>query len=588
MNKIRNFTILAHIDHGKSTLADRFLEITQTLPKEKIVEQTLDRLDLERERGITIKLTPVTMVWKGYTLNLIDTPGHVDFTYEVSRALRAVEGAILLIDATIGIAAQTLSNYRLALEQKLKLIPVINKIDHPFAQTESLVESLMEAFKFEEVEILKVSAKTGQNISNLLDTVIDVGPAPKAIGNKPTALIFDSFYDPFKGVVAFVRVFGGFFKSGDRLKLVGQDFEADVVEVGIFTPDLKPKLQLSSGEIGYIATGVKNPSKVLVGDTIALFTEKNPQILPGFRKIKPLVYASFYPANNNDFPLLSKALQKFKLNDASLFFEPESSVALGLGFRCGFLGLLHLEIVQERLEREYNLDLVASSPTVKYLVELTSGSEIEISNPTTFPLPSQIKKIKEPIVNAEIVTLSAYIGGILELIQKKRGRVNNYNYVADQVIIEAKIPLIEVIADFFDKLKSISSGFASFDYDLASWEEVEAVKLDVLVAGSKIDALSQIVVRKNAQIVGRRLVEKLKGVIPRQQFEVSLQAAVGGKILARADIPSYRKDVTAKLYGGDRTRKDKLLQKQKKGKKRMKMVGKIEIPQEAFLLVLKI
>ncbi len=587
MDKIRNFTILAHIDHGKSTLADRFLEITQTLPKEKIVEQTLDRLDLERERGITIKLTPVTMGWKGYTLNLIDTPGHVDFTYEVSRALRAVEGAILLIDATTGIAAQTLSNYRLTLEAKLKLIPVINKIDHPFAQTESLVESLIEAFKFEEVEILKVSAKTGQNVANLLDKVIKVVPVPRE-GEKSAALIFDSFYDPFKGVVAFVRVFGGFFKSGDRLKLVGQDFEADAVEVGIFTPDLRPKLQLSSGEIGYIATGVKNPAKVLVGDTIALFTEKNPQILPGFRKIKPLVYASFYPANNNDFPLLFEALQKFKLNDASLFFEPESSAALGLGFRCGFLGLLHLEIVQERLEREYNLDLVASSPTVKYLVELTSGSEIEISNPTTFPLPSQIKKIKEPIVNAEIVTPSQYIGGILELIQKKRGRVNNYNYVADQVIIEAKIPLFEVIADFFDKLKSISSGFASFDYDLASWEEVEAVKLDVLVAGSKIDALSQIIVKRNAQIVGRRLVEKLKGLIPRQQFEVSLQAAVGGKILARADIPSYRKDVTAKLYGGDRTRKDKLLQKQKKGKKRMKMVGRVEIPQEAFLLALKI
>lgn len=588
MDNIRNFAIAAHIDHGKSTLADRLLEITGTIEKRKMREQLLDQMDIERERGITIKLQPVTMDWKGYHLNLIDTPGHVDFTYEVSRSLAAVEGVILLVDATQGIQAQTLSNYYLAKRQNLTVIPVINKIDISTADPEKVSREMVEAFGVEKDEIVHISAKVGTNVERVLNQVVRKIPAPTSEQERSRALIFDSTYDPFKGVIAFVRVVDGSFKTGEEIKLLGSQAKASLVEAGIFRPGLNATGKLRKGEIGYLATGLKDVSLVRVGDTITSAYKPATEALEGYQEVKPMVFAGFYPVDNAKFSLLKEALEKLKLNDASLTFEADSSAALGFGFRCGFLGLLHFEIVQERLEREYGLDLVASSPTVKYLVTLTDGTEIEIANPMKLPDLSGIKTIREPIIKASIVTRESYLGAILELLSKRRAVVVNIRYLSSQVVIDFTLPLAEIVSDFYDKLKSVSSGYASFDYDLTGWEEVEAVKLDILVAGDVVDALSQIVVKKKAEGVGRKLVEKLKEVLPRQNFEVSVQAAIGGKIIARADVPSFRKDVTAKLYGGDVTRKNKLLDKQKKGKQRMKQFGKVVIPQEAFLSVLKI
>jgi len=588
MQKIRNFAIAAHIDHGKSTLADRMLELTNTVEKTKMKNQLLDQMDIERERGITIKLQPVSMNWKGYVLNLIDTPGHVDFSYEVSRSLAAVEGVIMLVDATQGIQAQTLSNFYLAKKQNLKIIPVVNKIDAVGAETEEVKKEMVSVLKVSFEEILEISARQGTNVEKVLDVVVSRISPPRSTQSEKRALIFDSQYDPFKGVVAFVRVFDGSFEKGEEIEFLGTGNRTTIVEAGIFKPNLVEKPVLKTGEIGYLATGLKEAVSVRVGDTIVSSNEKKTDPLPGYQEVKPMVFAGFYPVDNDKFPILKEALSKLKLNDAALTFEADSSIALGFGFRCGFLGLLHFEVVQERLEREYNLELIASSPTVKYQVELTNGSRLEISNPTKFPSPTLIKNIQEPIISATIVVKSDYLGSILELLNNRRAVVFDVKYAASQVVIEFTLPLAEVVSDFYDRLKSISSGYASFDYDLAGWEEVDAVKMDILVAKEIVDALSQVVVRKKAEEVGRKMVEKLKEVLPRQNFEISIQAAVGGKIIARADIPAYRKDVTAKLYGGDRTRKDKLLEKQKKGKKRMKQFGKVEIPQEAFLSVLKI
>ncbi|HSX58265.1 MAG TPA: translation elongation factor 4 [Candidatus Saccharimonadales bacterium] len=588
MQKIRNFAIAAHIDHGKSTLADRMLELTSTVEKSKMKEQLLDQMDIERERGITIKLQPVRMNWKGYILNLIDTPGHVDFSYEVSRSLAAVEGVILLVDATQGIQAQTLSNFFLSKKQNLKIIPVINKIDMSAAEPEKIAEEMVEILQVKKEDILQISAKEGTNVEKVLDAVVERVPEPITTQEEKRALIFDSSFDPFKGVVAYVRLFDGNFTKGEPIKFLGSKSSGTVLETGYFKPGLVEKESLEEGEIGYIATGLKDASQVRVGDTIVGKTEGETPPLPGYREVRSMVFAGFYPVDNDKFPALKDALEKLKLNDASLTFEADSSTALGFGFRCGFLGLLHFEVVQERLEREYNLELVASSPTVKYQIELTSGENIEVANPTKFPAPNEIRSLKEPIITATIVSKSDYLGAILELLNNRRAEVADIKYIASQVVVEFTLPLAEVVSDFYDRLKSISSGYASFDYELAGWEEVDSVKMDILVAKEVVDALSQIVVRKKSEEVGRKLVEKLKEVLPRQNFEVSVQASVGGKIIARADVPAFRKDVTAKLYGGDVTRKNKLLDKQKKGKQRMKAFGKVVIPQEAFLSVLKI
>lgn len=625
MKNIRNFSIIAHIDHGKSTLADRLLEITSTIPKEKMSPQYLDQLELERERGITIKLTPVTMVYRPkiqnskseyqnksqiqnsnqkdyfdirastfgledseFILNLVDTPGHVDFSYEVSRSLAAVEGAILLVDATRGVEAQTLSNFLLASEQGLEIIPAINKIDLPNTQIEQVKKQLINTLGFTKEEIHLVSAKVGTGVEELLESVVAKIPAPKGNVEKPfKALVFDSFYDSFKGVVAYVRIFDGKVTAGQKIKFLGAAQEATAESLGYFTPQLKEKETLGVGEIGWIATGLKEVVKVSVGDTIGVVGQE-PEPLVGYKEIKPMVFAGIFPVNRDDFPALKDALEKLKLNDAALVFESENSPALGFGVRAGFLGMLHIEVVQERLEREFGLELIISSPTVRYKVVKTPGEEIFVSNPTDLPSADQIKQIKEPWVAGNIVSTNQYIGPITQLVNNRRGNISNMEYMGDKVRISCDLPLAEMIGDFYDKLKTVSSGFASFDYEFSDFRPIDAVKLEILVAKRVVDALSQIVPKEKAYRIGKSLVEKLKDVIPRQQFEISLQAAIGGKIIAAERIPPFRKDVTAKLYGGDRTRKDKLLGKQKKGKSRMKMVGRIQIPQEAFLIVLKI
>jgi GTP-binding protein LepA len=591
MEKIRNFSIIAHIDHGKSTLADRFLEITNTVPKEKMSPQYLDRMDLERERGITIKLAPVTMRYKGFSLNLIDTPGHVDFSYEVSRSLACVEGAILLIDATRGVEAQTLSNLLLAKEQNLIIIPVINKIDLPNAQIKEVADQLTGSLDFSEREVYKVSAKTGEGVEELLGDLIGKISAPKGNLEKPLkALVFDSSYDPFKGVVAFVRLFDGEIRKGAKIKFLGTGQEAESVATGFFSPELTEKETLVAGEIGWIATGLKEVQEVKVGDTITSLDQEKLEVqpLPGYKEFKPMVFAGIFPVDRDEFPHLKDALEKLKLSDASLDFELENSPALGFGFRAGFLGLLHMEIVQERLEREFGLSLILSAPSVRYKVVKNSGEQIEISNPQFLPDQTKIKEIQEPWIVGNIISLQKYFGPISQLLHEHRAALKNTEYFGDKIKIFCELPLAEIVSQFYDQLKTVSSGFASFDYELAGYRKVEAVKLEILVARQKVDALSQIITKERAYRVGKALVEKLKEVIPRQQFEVSLQAAVGGKIIAAEKIPAYRKDVTAKLYGGDRTRKDKLLEKQRKGKQRLKRVGKIDIPQEAFLAVLKI
>ena len=582
---IRNFSIIAHVDHGKSTLADRLLELTGTVAKEKMHPQLLDSLALERERGITIKLAPVRMRYTlegtDYILNLIDTPGHVDFSYEVSRALAAVEGAILLIDATQGIQAQTLSHGLAALEQNLTLIPVVNKIDLPNAEVDKVIKQLRDTFGFLASEVILASGKSGQGVEEILKAIIKRIPAPKQSAYSPLqALVFDSFFDPYKGVVVGVRVVGGEVPAiGSQINFLATRAVGQVLEQGYFTPHLQPAAKLTSGEIGYIATGIKEADLVHVGDTISTSFSTEP--VPGYKEVKPMVFIGLYPIDQSEFHTIKEALERFRLNDPAFVYQIEHSTALGAGFRCGCLGLLHAEVVQERLSSEFNVDLLATTPTVEYLVD---GQPLD--NPAACEL-SPGKEIKEPWVRLEIFTPQTCLGAVMDLVQERRGKFLNMQHFGAQVQISYEMPLAEMITDFYDKLKSVSSGFASLDWELAEFREVEAVRVDILVAGEKVDALSQIVFKAKAQDLGRKMVEKLKEVLPRQNFAIALQATVGGNIIARETISPFRKDVTAKLYGGDRTRKDKLLEKQKKGKKKMKMIGRVEIPQEAFLRLLK-
>ena len=583
-DKIRNFCIIAHIDHGKSTLADRFLEITKTVEKRKMKEQLLDTMDLERERGITIKLQPVRMIYKDHILNLIDTPGHVDFSYEVSRSLAAVEGAILLVDASQGIEAQTLAHLHIAEEQGLEIIPVVSKIDLPNADVEKVKQELATLLDIDKVEILEVSGKTGANISELLDRVISNVPAPQGEVESPLrALIFDSVFDRYKGVIAYIRIVDGAIKNEDKVMMLASKANAEALEIGIFSPQLKKTGRLNTGEIGYIATGLRDVSQVRVGDTITDI-KSTIKALKGYKKVKPFVYAGLFAVNNDDYPKLRDALLKLSLNDAALAYEPENSPALGFGFRCGFLGLLHLGIVKERLEREFNLDLVATTPSVDYEILNVDGKKTIINNPTGLPPVNKLKSISEPWVKLEVLSPSQYFGNIIKLLQERRGTQSNIEHLdKDKVLITYEIPLSSIIVDFYDQLKSISSGYASMNYEFLGYREGDLVKVDILVADGIVDALSIIVARSLSRDVGVTMVAKLKKIIPRQNFKIVLQAAIGGKIIAREDISPYRKDVLAKLYGGDRTRKDKLLKKQKKGKDRMKMVGKVNIPQEACM-----
>lgn len=587
-DKIRNFCIIAHIDHGKSTLADRLLEMTSTVSKREMKDQLLDTMDLERERGITIKLQPVRMEWHGYILNLIDTPGHVDFTYEVSRSLAACEGAILVVDSTQGIEAQTLANIHLAQAHDLKIIPVVNKIDLPNSDREKTAEEIKKAFGFTDEEILYASGKTGEGVNAILQAVVDRVPAPKGDPASPLrALIFDSAYDQHRGVVTFMRVVDGSLTKNEKIRMIGTGSSADALEVGYFHPKFFPSAKLFTGEVGYIVTGLRDVRKARVGDTITL-EKAQVDPLPGYKQIKPMVYASIFPVAGDDYPLLRDAIDKLKLNDAALEFEPEHIPALGFGFRTGFLGLLHMDIVQERLTREYGLNLVLTAPSVEYKVNLKDGTSKIIHTPAELPDPSTFVSIEEPWVSIEILVPQKYIGGILELITGRRGNYQNMDYLSnDRVLIMGEIPLANIIIDFYDKLKSVSSGYASLNYELLDYRVDELVKLDIMVAGEVVDALSMIVHRSIAEAEGRSMTEKLKTLIPRQQFEIALQAAIGGKIIARETISAVRKDVTKGLYGGDVTRKMKHLEKQKKGKKRLKRIGQVDIPQEAFLAILK-
>ncbi|OGE83245.1 MAG: elongation factor 4 [Candidatus Doudnabacteria bacterium RIFCSPLOWO2_01_FULL_44_21] len=587
-DKIRNFCIIAHIDHGKSTLADRFLELTKTVAKRQMKEQLLDTMDLERERGITIKLQPVRMEWQGYILNLIDTPGHVDFTYEVSRSLAACEGAILVVDSTQGIEAQTLANIHLAQSANLKIIPVVNKIDLPNSDREKTANEMIKAFGFSREEILYSSGKSGEGVEKILEEVIHRLPAPTGEADKPLrALIFDSAYDKHRGVVAFVRVVDGKLKKNEKIQTLGTKTSAEALEVGFFRPKFEAAKELLTGEVGYIVTGLRDVRKARVGDTISS-GQIVVEALPGYKQVKPMVYASIFPTSGDDYPLLRDATDKLKLSDAALDFEPESIPALGFGFRTGFLGLLHMDVVQERLTREYGLDLVLTAPSVEYHVKLKHGGIMIMHTPAELPDPSLIESMEEPWVFLEVLAPSQYIGGILELITGRRGIYKNMEYLSnDRVLITAEMPLANIIIDFYDKLKSVSSGYASLNYELLDFRPADLLKLDILVATEKVDALSIIVHKDLATDEGRSMVEKLKKLIPRQQFEIALQAAIGGKIIARETIPAMRKDVTKGLYGGDVTRKMKLLEKQKKGKKRLKRIGSVDIPQEAFLAILK-
>jgi len=588
--RVRNFCIIAHIDHGKSTLADRFLEITGTVRKEEMVDQILDNMDLERERGITIKSHPIQMQYHGYKLNLIDTPGHVDFNYEVSRSLAACEGAILLVDATQGVEAQTVTNAYLAIENDLVIIPVINKIDLPGAEVEQVTKQIVDLIGCGEDEILLVSAKTGEGVVKLLEEVIKRVPPPEIKKDSPLrALIFDSTFDSFRGAIPYVRVFEGEVRPGDVIKLFSHESEYEVSEVGIFRLGRVKVDKLGSGDVGYLIAGIKEITKVRVGDTIT--GKKNPasEPLPGYREIKPMVFSGLYPVNSEDYDDLRSALEKMKLNDSAIIFEPETSAALGFGFRVGYLGLLHMEVVQERLEREFNLELVTTMPNVKYVAVLKTGEEVEIDNPGKMPPQAEIDYLKEPYIRAEMITPTEYIGNIIQLCKDKRGIYKSTHYLdPKKVLIVFELPLAEVIVDFYDRLKSISRGYASFDYEHIGFRRGELVKLDILIAGESVDALSVITHRDKAYYQGRELCRKLKELIPRQLFEVAIQAAIGNKVIARETIKPLRKNVTAKCYGGDITRKKKLLEKQKEGKKRLKQIGRVEVPQEAFFALLKV
>ncbi|HJA93792.1 MAG TPA: translation elongation factor 4 [Candidatus Eisenbergiella merdipullorum] len=595
-SKIRNFCIIAHIDHGKSTLADRIIEKTGLLTSREMQEQVLDNMDLERERGITIKSQAVRTVYHAkdgeeYILNLIDTPGHVDFNYEVSRALAACDGAVLVVDAAQGIEAQTLANVYLALDHDLDIIPVINKIDLPSAEPERVKEEIEDVIGLEAQDAPMISAKNGIGIDEVLEAIVHKIPAPKGSPDNPLqALIFDSLYDSYKGVIIFCRLMEGRVSKGTKIRMMATGAEEEVVEVGYFgAGQFIPCDELSAGMVGYITASIKNVKDTQVGDTVTDAERPCRQPLPGYKKVQPMVYCGMYPADGAKYPDLRDALEKLQLNDASLFYEPETSVALGFGFRCGFLGLLHLEVVQERLEREYNLDLVTTAPGVVYKVHKTDGEVIELTNPSNLPDPSEIEYMEEPIVSAEIMVTSDYIGSIMELCQERRGRYLSMEYMEEKrALLKYELPLNEIIYDFFDALKSRSRGYASFDYDLKGYERAELVKLDILINREEVDALSFIVHKDSAYERGRRMCEKLKEEIPRHLFEIPIQAAIGSKIIARETVKALRKDVLAKCYGGDITRKKKLLEKQKEGKKRMRQVGNVEIPQEAFMSVLKL
>ena len=588
INKIRNFSIIAHIDHGKSTLADRILEVTGAISDREKKDQLLDSMDLERERGITIKLNAVELHYKDYLLHLIDTPGHVDFTYEVSRSLAACEGAILVIDATQGIEAQTIANFYLALSNDLVVIPVINKIDLPNADVDKVKKEIVDNLGFKEDEILLVSAKNGIGITELLDEIIKKIPVPKSDSDKLQALIFDSVFDSYKGVIIYTRVFNGSISVGDKIKMLSTNAMYEVVEVGVYTPLVKPRKSLNAGEVGYITAAIKSISDVKVGDTIT-HEKENVTPLVGYKEIKPMVFCGLYPIDSKKYLELKEALEKLKLNDASLSFEPETSKALGFGFRCGFLGMLHMDVIEERIEREYNIDLIATSPSVIYEVTLTDNNIIMVENPTKLPDRTLISDIKEPYIKTNIFTPSEYVGAIMELCQDRRGSFINMDYIdSTRVNIHYEIPLSEIVYDFFDKLKSYTKGYASFDYDFIGYKSSNLVKMDILLNGEVVDALSTIVHKDFAYKRGKIVVDNLKEIIPRQMFEVPIQACIGNKAIARADIKAMRKNVLAKCYGGDITRKRKLLEKQKEGKKRMKVVGSVEIPQEAFLSVLSV
>ncbi|WP_066647410.1 translation elongation factor 4 [Christensenella timonensis] len=590
---IRNFCIIAHIDHGKSTLSDRLIEMTGTVASRDLKEQLLDTMDLERERGITIKSQAVRMLYEKdgqeYELNLIDTPGHVDFTYEVSRSLAACEGAVLVVDASQGIEAQTLANVYLAMDNNLEIIPVINKVDLPSARPDEIAAEIEDVLGLDASDAPRVSAKSGENVEQVLEAIVDKLPPPSGDENAPLkALVFDSYYDNYKGAISYVRVMDGTVSEDTEIKFMASGRTFDVTEVGVFAPELIPAKELKAGDVGYIAASIKNVADTRVGDTVTDVAHPAKEPLPGYKKITPMVYCGIYPADGAKYDDLRDALEKLQLNDASLLYDPEVSVALGFGFRCGFLGLLHMEIIQERLEREFDLDLVTTAPSVSYRVHLMSGEEIEIENPTNLPDVSMIEYMEEPVAKVSVMTPDTYVGAVMELCQEKRGTFKNMEYIeATRVLLHYEIPLNEIIYDFFDNLKSRTRGYASMDYEVKGYEKSELVKLDILLNGEMCDALSLIVHKDRAYARGRIIAEKLKEVIPRQMFEIPIQAAIGGKIIARETVKALRKDVLAKCYGGDISRKKKLLEKQKEGKKRMRQVGSVEVPSEAFMSVLK-
>jgi GTP-binding protein LepA len=592
---LRNFAIIAHIDHGKSTLSDRLLELTGAVSQREMQAQILDAMDLERERGITIKAHAVRMMYKArdgntYQLNLIDTPGHVDFSYEVSRSLASCEGALLVVDASQGVEAQTLANAYLAINHGLEIIPVINKIDLPSADITRTQEAIEQAVGLDATDAIPVSAKTGQGVEEVLESIVRRLPPPKGEPNAPLqALIFDSWFDAYRGVIVLARVMQGTMRKGQRIRLMSNGKAFEIESMGVLMPKAVEVGELSAGEVGFFAATIKNVGDTRIGDTVTDDARPAPAALPGFEDIKPMVFAGLYTVDSHEHTLLRDALEKLRLNDSSFFFEPESSVALGFGFRCGFLGLLHMEIIQERLEREYELDLITTAPGVRYHITLTDGTVLEVDNPSRWPEPTNIESIREPVIAAKILTNEEYVGGIFKLVEEKRGKQLNFEYVTPtRVMLTYELPLNEIVLDFYDRLKSISRGYASLDYQLAGEWESPMVKMDILVSGEPVDALSIIVHRDFAYERGKALVSKMRELIPRQQFEVAIQAAIGSKIVARETVSALRKNVLAKCYGGDITRKRKLLEKQKEGKKRMKRIGKVDIPQEAFLAVLRV
>jgi GTP-binding protein LepA len=589
-NRIRNFSIIAHIDHGKSTLADRILELTDTVTGREMRAQVLDTMELERERGITIKAQAVRVNWKGHELNLIDTPGHVDFTYEVSRSLQACEGALLVVDAAQGIEAQTVANAYLAIENNLEIVPVVNKIDLPQADAEGTAAEIAELVGDDPGRVLRISAKTGEGVAAVLDAIVERIPAPGGSAAEeapPRALVFDSSYDQYRGVVAFVRVVDGSFSAREPLRAMAQGTRFESEEVGFFSPTMRAAEALGAGEVGYVITGLKDVSRLRVGDTLTSERRLASEPLPGYKDVKPMVFAGLFPTDSDEYPDLRDALERLKLNDAALFYEPETSQALGFGFRCGFLGLLHMEIVRERLEREFDLDLIVTAPTVAYRVLTKAGEEVEVHNPAE--MPREVERVEEPYIKASIIVPKDYVGPVMELNTERRGRFDHMEYLSEErVLLLYELPLGEIVLDYYDQLKSRTRGYASFDYDVVGFREGKLERVDVLIAGEPVDALSLIVHRDGAYARGRALVDRLREEIPRQFFDVAVQAAIGSRVIARETIKAKRKDVLAKCYGGDITRKRKLLERQKAGKRRMKQVGSVEVPQEAFLAVLNL